>query len=30
MDTRYRPELTRAARPVTVNVSAQDERGESR
>jgi len=30
MDTRYRPELTRAARPVTVNVTAQDERGESR
>jgi FdhD protein len=30
MDTRYRPELTRAARPVTVNVTAHDERGESR
>jgi FdhD protein len=30
MDTRYRPELTRAARPVTVNVTAQNERGESR
>jgi FdhD protein len=30
MDTRYRPELTSAARPVTVNVTAHDERGESR
>jgi len=30
MDTPYRPELTHAARPVTVNVAAQDEHGAAR
>jgi FdhD protein len=30
MDTPYRPDLTHAARPVTVNVAAQDEHGAAR
>jgi FdhD protein len=29
MDTRYRPDLTNAARPATMNVPAQDEHGQS-
>ena len=29
MDTRYRPELTSAARPATISVPAQDEHGQS-
>jgi FdhD protein len=30
MDTAYRPELTHAARPVTIDVHAQDEHGQAR
>ena len=30
MDTPYRPDLTRAARPVTIDVTAQDEHGATR